>query len=335
MRRNPSPESAEEAIAHAMLPTYVIRSGSPCPRPVVSGPRRGARAGVIAGVLAACAAACVAAGCAPGAADQVTRPVDVGMTDQMAPAYSDGNTTLFQVQTPVQLPVRAMTSADVRSAGQAPAGTPYPRGVFLRAEDESIEVHYTISNLDDAPHDVWLLVDPWNEFVRWRPGVTVVSDEETLPNYGYDLFFTVPGRQRLDGALTPDDMHEIAIKLASVEQLLASPQAQAQAQAAQAPGQQQAAASGFDATAIANNIFNPQNRSNSGDPLYTPWIPPVVAGVTGFDLGLRTSEAANVAVEITMEVRDLRGDRFVDQDDTSARQMGPPAQVLSPPAARF
>src|SRR5262249_29646570 len=151
--------------------------------------------------------------------------------------------------------------------------------------DERLEVHYTLSNVDSVQHTVWLLIDPWNEFVRWNPGVTVVSDEETVPNFGYDLAFIVPAMSRVQGTFTPDDMQEIAIKLDSVENLLASPQAQMAYQDAGA-GSMNGYGS-FDATGFANHIFNPQNRSNSGDPLYTPWIPSVIAGVTGFDLGLR------------------------------------------------
>jgi hypothetical protein len=299
------------------------------PRRDVRGP--GAKRSSSVSALLAAIAACLPVACTSSAADQVTQPVALGMTSSMAPYYSDGQLTLYQVLTPVQLPVRAMTSADIRAVGPTPPGTPYPRGVFLRAEDESVEVHFTISNVDDVQHNVWLLVDPWNEFVRWRPGVTIVDDEETTPNYGYDIEFPVPGKQRVEGTLTFDDMHEIAIKLASVEQLLASSQAQAQMQGSAMSG------STFNATPIANNIFNPNNRSNSvpSDPLYTPWIPPVIAGVTGFDLGLRTSEPANVAIEVTLEVQDHLGNRFVPQDATDQKQMGPPAQMLSPPSARF
>jgi hypothetical protein len=290
------------------------------------------RALSLGGAIPAVVAAAVAPACTDASADQVTRPVALGMTSTTAPFYDDGQTMLFQVQVPVPLPVRAMTAGDVQAVGAAPAGTPYPRGVFLRAEDESVEIHFTLSNVDAASHNVWLLIDPWNEFVRWRPGLTV-TEEEATPNFGYDLYFTVPGKQRVDGTITSDDVHEIAIKLASAEQLLASPQAQAQIQA---QAQMQMTVSTFDGTAIANNIFNPQNRSNSVPPdlLYTPWIPPVIGGVTGFDLGLRTGEPANVAVEITMEVQDLRGDHFVQQDSNAA-EMGMPPQTLSPPAAQF
>ena len=80
--------------------------------------------------------------------------------------------------------------------------------------------------------------------------------------------------------------------------------------------------------------MNPQNRSNGNDPIYTPWIPPVVAGLTGFDLGVRTYEAANMAIEITIDVQDLNGNRFVPVDSTQA-QIGVPPVSLSPAAARF
>jgi hypothetical protein len=283
------------------------------------------------GVLAFAVCVALSAGaCAPDSAHQVTAPIDLGMTNKLTtPYYSDQNLTLYQVQTPVPLPVRRPTDAEISALGGAPQGTPYPRAPFLLAADESVEVHYTISNLDADQQTVWMLVDPWNEFVRYSPGVQVVSDEETTPNFGYDLAFVVPGMSRVQGTLTSDDMHEIAIKLAAVMKLLASPQAQA------GPNNN----NGFDATVVANNIFNPQNRSNSNDPLYTPWIPPVIAGLTGFDLGLRyrcgdaNCKPPDVAIEITMDVQDLRGNRFVPQDSTQT-EIGVPGTVLSPPAAR-
>jgi hypothetical protein len=252
------------------------------------------------------------------------------MTSKLGSYYSDPNLTLYQVQTPVTLPVRQPTDAEITALGAAPQGTPYPRAPFLLASDESVEVHYAISNLDGQEQTIWMLVDPWNEFVRYSPGVQVVNDEETVPNYGYDLAFVLPPKSRVDGTLTTDDMHEIAIKLASVMNVLASPQAMA------GPNNN----NGFAATVVANNIFNPQNRSNSNppDPLYTPWIPPLIAGLTGFDLGLRyrcggQCTPPNVAIEITMDVQDVHGNHFVPQDSTEP-EIGMPDTVLSPPAAR-
>jgi hypothetical protein len=282
----------------------------------------------------------LAAGCSDNSTNQVTQPIELGMTNTMAPYYSDMELTLYEAQLPVPLPVRKPTDSELAALAKPIPSTPYPRAPFLTVEDESIEVHYTISNIDNQQHVVWLLIDPWNEFVRWNPGVTVVSDEETTPNWGYDLPFVVPAMSRVDGTLTTDDMHEIAIKLASVENLLASPQAMAAAGAATGDGgtapddpNMSDSNSGFDPVAYANNIMNPQNRSNGNDPLYTPWIPAEIAGLTGFDLGIRTSEPANVAVEITMQIQDLQGNRFVASDSNTA-QIGMPPKTLSPPGAR-
>ena len=274
-----------------------------------------------------------AAACSNSGDDQVTKPVSVGMTSTIAPYYADGQITLYEAQTPVALPVRKPTSAD--ALGAAPKGTPYPHAPFLTAQDESVEVHYVLSNVDNVSHNVWLLIDPWNEFVRWKPGVTVVSDEETIPNNGYDKQYVLPAMSRVEGTITSDDIQEIATKLAAVETFLASPQGMPP------PANAMATDNSLDPTQVCNNIFDYQNRSNSSPPdlFYTPWIPPVVAGLTGFDLGVRmevdeASGAGNVAVEITMDVQDLSGDRFVPQDTTEP-EIGMPSKTLSPPAARF
>jgi hypothetical protein len=263
--------------------------------------------------------------------DQVTAPVDLGMTSNadagaLMPYYSDGNLTIYQVNVPVPLPVRRPTQAQLQALGAAPQGTPYPHAPFLTASDEIIEVHYVVSNLDAEAHTIWMLIDPWNEFVRYNPGVTVVSDDETDPNLGYDLSFYVQGYSRVEGDLTSDDMQEIAIKLAAAENVI-SQEATLAAQAMNG--------NGTDPTTLVNHIFNQQNWSNTDDPLFTPWVPPVIAGLTGFDLGLRSfNEAANIAVEITMEIQDVDGNHFVTEGST-APQLGIPPTVISPPAARF
>jgi hypothetical protein len=269
--------------------------------------------------------------CTNGSGNQVIGPIALGMTSQMAATYDDGLTQMYEVQLPVPFPVRAPVGAEANAPPIA--GTPYPNAPFLTADQEQVEVHYTLSNVDDKAHDVWLLIYPWNEFVRWKPIITVVGEETALPGYGYDQYFTIPGKSRLQGTITSDDMHEIAIKLAAVENLLSQAQAQMQMNPGvmMTYGQQ-------DPTTLANHIMNPQNRSNSGDPLFTPWIPSVIAGVTGFDLGLRTQSgaedyggtaSANIAVEITVSIVDVQGNRFIPQG-TSGDALGEPPATLSP-----
>ena len=274
--------------------------------------------------------------CNSGGGTQQTPPVALGMTSTMAPSYSDGRTTMYTVQVPVQLPVRAPVGKEV---GQPPiAGTPYPNAPFLTAEMEQVEIHYTISNIDDTEHAVWLLIYPWNEFVRWKPGIAIVNMENAVPNYGYDQYLTVPGKSRLEGTITNDDTHEISIKLASVENMLGQ-LAPPPPMGGMGMPMQPMMNGGQDPTTLANHIMNPFNRSNGNDPLYTPWIPPVIAGLTGFDLGLRTQSGegdsgggANLAIEITMDVVDVNGDRIVQQG-SNTKQIGMPPMTLSPPGA--
>jgi hypothetical protein len=273
--------------------------------------------------------------CSQTSNNQVTGPIDLGMTSTIAAYYNAEELTLYEVQTPVPLPVRKPSGSELSALGPAPANTGYPTYPWLLASDESLEVHFTISNIDNQDHAVWLLIDPWNEFVRWNPGVSVVDDEDAEPNWGYDQSFLVPAMSRVEGTITTDDMQEIAIKLASVENLLNSSQAksaEAEGGGVVDAGGGDTEISGFDPNATANNIFNPQNRSNGNDPLYTPWIPPVIAGLTGFDLGLRTTETANVAVEITINVQDLNGNRFVPANSNQP-EIGLPPVTLSPPGA--
>lgn len=251
------------------------------------------------------------------------------MTSAMPAYFQNSETTIYESQKPVPLPVRRPDPAEIQQP--PPKDTPYTHAPYLLASDESIELHYVITNVDEDPHSVWLLIDPWNEFVRWRPGVTVVDDEVTVPNNGYDLGFAVAPRSRVEGTITADDFLEIATKLASTENLLHSSFAMMMDSADGGDPSY----TGPSVNNLCNNIFDSLNRANSGDLLYTPWIPPVIAGVTGFDLGIRTYEPANVAVEITMDIVDDNGNRFVEAGDTMTPLIGVPPTVLSPPEATF
>jgi len=74
---------------------------------------------------------------------------------------------------------------------------------------------------------------------------------------------------------------------------------------------------------LVNNAFNVRDRSNRS-PLLVPYRPSVVPGLVGFDYGVRTSEHANVALEIVVELRD-DGDRVAER--------GQAVQLLEPPEA--
>ncbi len=258
----------------------------------------------------------VVAACAGEDEKEVLPPVVLAMLDTTAPTYDDGQEQIFQVSREVRLPYRRPTDEE-RPRGEL---APYPRPPFHVATDTRVTIRYTLSNLDDQPHTVELLVDPWNEFVRYVPGVSTIRQDEILPNFsGIDRFVVVPPKGRVDGIITPDDMVELATDLTVAMALEQRPPA---------------ADGAFGGAELYNRTFNAQNRSSEHDPVLQDWMPASktqVAAVIGFDVGLRTYEASKVAVELVIDIEDLHGERVI-MDGEEGRQVGRPGAVLSPPA---
>ena len=248
--------------------------------------------------------------------EQVIPPTVLGLQETAAPIYDDGQVQIFQVQNPVTLPMRRPTS-DERPRGASP---PFPRPPFHLASDTRVTVRFTLTNLEAKQNVVELLLDPWNEFVRYRPGVATAGEDETIPNFsGIDRFFVLPPLARIEGIITPDDMVEMAVDLATAQVIASRP-----------PDPMSA----FGGPALYNRAFNIQNRSSEPDPVLGPYLPPVVPGLMGFDLGLRSYAPAKVAVELVIDVEDLQGDRVIPEDkQQEERPVGAPGQVLTPPAA--
>lgn len=282
-------------------------------------------------IVAACALGTGA--CASREQDLVMAPEVFGMTETTAPIYDDGQMQIFQVTHPIELPIRGPRDGE-RPGGDA---APYPQYPYLRSEDVRITVRFTLSNLEDKENLVELLVDPWNEFVRYVPGI-VVTEEEALPNLsGIQRFYKLPPLGRVEGILTPDDMRELASDLATAMALAATP-----------PPDDGA----FGGPLLYNRAMNVQNRGTVlFDPVLTPYIPQIppaveqnkvvvdpskklIAGLTGFDVGLRTAAPARVAAELVIDLEDLSeaGD-VVIAPDRAEDPIGPPGDTLSPPAA--
>lgn len=249
------------------------------------------------------------------------------MTEATPPIYDDGQTKIFQVTKDVRLPFRRFTDAE------RPKGNfqPYGRPAFHVATDSRTTLRFTLTNLDAAKHNVELLIDPWNEFVRYEPGVSVVRDEEVEPNFsGIQRTYVLEPRSRLEGIITPDDMAELATDLTTAMTLRRNPP--------DTEGQ-------FGGAVLYNRAFNVQNRSSEPDIVLKPYLPgnkSTVAAVTGFTLGLRSEEAFRVSVEIIANVEDRSesGDRILIADDDGEavdkdpkkRALGRPGDVLTPPA---
>jgi len=247
----------------------------------------------------------------------VLPPVTVAMLETTPPVYDDGEEQIFQVMRGVPLPFRRFTDAERPRGNQDPYGRP----PFHKAADSRVTVRFTLTNLGAQQQNVELLFDPWNEFVRYEPGVSIVREEEVQPNFsGIQRLYTIPARSRIEGIITPDDFVELANDLTTAMNLDRRP-----------PDPE----GDFGGPALFNRAFNVQNRSSEPDVVLAPYMPPanfVLAGITGFDVSLRTGNAARLAVELIIDVQDLTDDHVVVEGD-EGKELGRPGNVLTPPAA--
>ena len=77
----------------------------------------------------------------------------------------------------------------------------------------------------------------------------------------------------------------------------------------------------------ANHAFNLINHSYN-DVLIAPYIPQVIAGLTGIDFGFRTTEKATIALDIQIEIVDL-GQERVEQAGESKQLLAPTTAVVT------
>ncbi len=263
-----------------------------------------------------------AIGCGDKEREESLPILQVGMTDAVAPIYDDGELEIYEVKKGIAFPILApdpVTRGELDSAATAPYGA-YP---WVTIDDIDVQVSWTISNLDDEPHIIEMLVDPWNEFGRYYPGLqlTDAEDEEYMPNFsGIDQRYIAPGKgagadSRLHGTYTFADLQEMATDLATVMSLLADPPPVEEGEE--------------DPTVTyANHAFHVQNRS-SNDPLIAQWVPKIVAGLTGLDIGFRTNEKANLAIEVAIELVDKSGKRIRREGEEDKPLLEPSDEIIT------
>lgn len=271
------------------------------------------------------ALACVALlsiGCSAGDHEESLPLIQVGMTEAVAPIYDDGELQIYEVKTGVAFPIlrpSAPALADLRRTNVEP----YGRSPWVTTDDIDVQVTWTISNLDDEERVIEMLVDPWNEFGRYYPGLqlTDADNEEFMPNLsGIDKRYPLGPKSsgagsRLHGTYTFADMKEMATDFATVMNLIANPPATEDDEE--------------DPTVtLTNHAFHWQNRSYN-DLLTKAWVPPVVAGLTGIDVGFRCNEPANLAIEVAIEVVDKNGKRVRREGDEDQPLLPPTEEIIT------
>jgi hypothetical protein len=261
-----------------------------------------------------CAAASVA--CGNDGETRILPPEQVAMDASSPAIFDDGETTLFEVKKAVYFPIIAPEGG--MPAAQDGVNEPYGRRPWITTEDVRVQLTWTLSNLESRRHNVWLLVDPRTEFGRYWPGLTLVDaeDGEYVPNRsGYEYYYSLEGKgagekSRRHGTLTYDDMDEVAWDFATVMNMIKFPPTTG-------IGGYQLEDGESPLPTYVNHAFHFENRSED-DPLVAAWVPGVVAGLTGVDIGLRTSDrgeapgmdpnvptAPKLALEVVVEITDL------------------------------
>jgi hypothetical protein len=289
------------------------------------------------GVAFACCAGAV--GCGADAQDRNLQPAEVGMTKAVKPVFDDGELQLLEVKRGLQFPILRPNASQSKDLGKDVE--PYGRTPWITNDDVKVQLTWTLSNLDDVEHDVEILIDPWNEFGRYYPGMQLADAQEQKfePNLsGIDHYYTLDSASagessRRHGTFTFDDMNEMAIDFATVMNMIKNPP----------PLPNGAKDDGTMMTdplpVYANHAFNVQNHSYN-DPLVQPYIPKVIAGLTGIDFGFRVSApactdamntkdcGASIAMEISIEIVDA-GNGRVEADGQNGKLLEPTTVVVT------
>jgi len=262
-------------------------------------------------------------GCS-GNSEQRTLPsIQVAMDQNISPIYDDDEMQLYEVRLGVQLPILAPNAAERAKLDGEPM-SPYGTAPWARLEDVRLQLSWTLTNLDDEPHTVEVLIDPWNEFAKYFPGLQLIDAEngEYLPNLsGIDYLYSVEASSkgeasRRHGTFTFDDLDEMARDFATAMNLIANP-----------PPSMSGDPEDDPTVMYVNHAFAFQNHSER-DLLVKAWLPPVVPALTGFDIALRTFEPAKVAIEVVAEVVDT-GSGKVKTEGRDGVLLEVPTQIIT------
>ena len=249
-------------------------------------------------------------GCGAEEEQRTLEPARVAMNESVASIYDDGDLVIYEVKAPFQLPIAAPDRASLDALRRQDVA-PYGAMPWVQSEQVRVQISWVISNLGPETANVELIIDPWNEFGRYWPGVTVIDEQdgEALPNLsGYDRYIEVPGTDapgeaRVHGVITFDAMQELAIDFATAINIIEYP-----------PPDDGSVP--YGASTLVNHAFDIHNSSKR-DPLVRGYIPDVIAGLTGFDFGLRTIGAPGLwGLEIVVEVVDTGDQRVLEKDST-------------------
>lgn len=202
----------------------------------------------------------------------------VAITEDTAAAFETEEGALYIVERRIDLPISNPADSVFTDLTQGAEGRelPFPRLPWVERGDVETQIDYTISSLDDEAHDVGVIVNGYNEFHEYVPGVIEIEDEPVPQFSQWEHFYELGPGQRISGTIREDELDEVAVDLATV----------------------------VNGAPNSAEVVYFENHSGD-DPRARPFIPSVVPGLVGVRIGLLSLEAAVVVLEVTIRVRDV------------------------------
>jgi hypothetical protein len=223
-------------------------------------------------------------------------------SDTMAAVEAE-DAQVFIVERRVELPVKPPSETALEDLYQAAGefeNLPFPRLPWIESGDIAVQVDFTLTNLGDAEREVAVIVNGFNEFHEYNPGVTVIDDEPVADYAQWERLYELAPLSRITRSIREEEFDEMAVDLATV----------------------------VNGAPNSNLVVFFENKSPS-DERSQPFIPEIVPGLMGFRIGLRATAAARVLLEASVRVRDVES--FLAEEDEEPFMVQP--ELFAPVAA--
>ena len=231
------------------------------------------------------------------------------VTADTPPFFASDEASLYIVEERVELPIEPPTDANLAALMSGAEDLPYDRMPWIELGDLDLEVDWALTNLTDSAGRVAITLNGFTEFHEYMPSF-VVDDEEVIPDFAqWERDLEIEPYQTRYGTIRMEELDEVAIDLATVANGAPNP----------------------------NQVVYFENQSDH-DTRVQSYIPSVIAGLTGFRIGLRAqglpdcgSATCGVYVlEVSVRVRDEDRDRLAVQGE-EAWELPTPALLSSRP----
>lgn len=216
----------------------------------------------------------------------------VALDESTPAAFESEDGAIYIVETRVELPIlqpTEMAIQDRREGARSLENYPYRRLPWVQRGDLETEIDFTLSNLDDTEREVAVIVNGFNEFHEYMPGVTVIDDTPTPDFSQWERLYSLEPLERIERTIREEELDEVAVDLATVVNGAPNP----------------------------HQIVHFENKS-SDDERAQAFIPDVVPGLVGVRLGLRSTSQARILLEATLRVREVQ-ERLADPEDARMR----------------